>query len=120
MTVRPAPDTMALLSGFVPAEQGVAAWKSLDEHARSLRGQGDPRSLGQIMADTLVERVTGQAAASAVPVEIGLTMPTDALLVTMRPRPRSTAMGRSRPSSPATCRASSLRGRSSAGSSPTR
>jgi hypothetical protein len=80
VTLRPAPDTMALLSGFVPAEQGVAAWKSLDEHARSLRSQGDPRSLGQIMADTLVERVTGQTAALAVPVEIGLTMPTDALL----------------------------------------
>lgn len=80
VSMRPAPDTMALLSGLVPAEQGVAAWKCLDEHARSLKGRGDVRSLGQIMADTFIERLTGQATADAVPVEIGLTMPTDALL----------------------------------------
>jgi hypothetical protein len=32
------------------------------------------------MADTLVERVTGQATADAVPVEVNLLLPTDALL----------------------------------------
>jgi hypothetical protein len=71
---------MAVLSAFLPAEQGVAAWASLDRHARILRADGDPRSLGQLMADTLVERVTGQADATAIPVEIGLTMAVDDLV----------------------------------------
>jgi hypothetical protein len=80
VSIRPAPDTMALLSGFVPCEQGVAAWAALDRDARARRAAGDPRSRGQIMADTFIERLTGQATATAVPVEIGLTMTTDALL----------------------------------------
>jgi hypothetical protein len=73
---------MALVTGFLPVEQGVAAWASLDRHARSLKATGDIRSLGQIMADTMVERLTGQATAAAVPIEIGLTMSADALLST--------------------------------------
>jgi hypothetical protein len=80
VTVRPAPDTMALVSAFVPAEQGVAVHASLDRHARGLRAAGDPRTLGQIRADTLVERVTGQAAGTAFPVEISITMTADSLL----------------------------------------
>src|SRR3954452_20367970 len=36
--------------------------------------QGDPRTRGQIMADTLVERVTGQAAAGNARIEIQLVM----------------------------------------------
>ncbi|MDX6365439.1 MAG: hypothetical protein QOK30_515, partial [Nocardioidaceae bacterium] len=75
VTIRPAPDTMALVSGCVPVEQGVAAWASLDRAARSRRANGDPRSLSQLRADTFIERLTGQATATAVPVEIGLTVP---------------------------------------------
>jgi hypothetical protein len=71
---------MALITGFVPVEQGVAAWVSLDRDARSRRAGGDPRSLSQIMADTFIERLTGQANAAAVPVEIGLTLTVDSLL----------------------------------------
>jgi Domain of unknown function (DUF222) len=78
--IRPAPDTMSVLSAVLPAEQGVAAWANLDRHARALRATGDPRSVGQLMADALVERVTGQATAAAIPVEIGLTMTADSLL----------------------------------------
>ena len=78
--IRPAPDTMTVLSAVLPAEQGVAAWANLDRHARALRATGDPRSIGQLMADTLVERITGQATASAIPVEIGLTMTAGTLL----------------------------------------
>jgi hypothetical protein len=80
VSIRPAPDTMALVTGFVPVEQGVAAWAALDRDARARRANGDPRSRGQIMADTFIERLTGQTTAPAVPVEIGLTMPADALL----------------------------------------
>lgn len=74
VTLRPAPDTMSLLTGLLPVAQGVAVHASLTRHADSLRAQGDERSRGQIMADTLVERVTGQSTADAVPVGVNLVM----------------------------------------------
>ncbi|MDX6300624.1 MAG: hypothetical protein QOF53_1838 [Nocardioidaceae bacterium] len=80
VTVRPAPDTMAYLTGLLPAREGVAVYAALVKHADSLRSEGDVRTRGQIMADTLVERVTGQASASGVPVEVHLVM-TDAALL---------------------------------------
>ncbi len=80
VTLRPAPDTMSLLSGLLPAKQGVACLAALSTHADSRRAQGDARSRGQIMADTLVERITGQATAHAVPVEVNLHMTDTTLL----------------------------------------
>lgn len=80
VTVRPAPDTMSYLTGFLPAEQGIAVHTALSRHADSLRARGDTRSRGQIMADTLVERVTGQARAGGAPAEIQLVMTDRALL----------------------------------------
>ena len=79
VTLRPAPDTMTILSGLLPLPQGVAVIAALNRQADSLRSQGDERSRGQIMADTLVERVTGRAPASAVPVEVKLVMTDQAL-----------------------------------------
>jgi hypothetical protein len=72
--LRPAPDTMSYLTGLLPVEQGVACKVALERHADSLRSQGDPRSRGQIMADTLVQRLTGQATAEAVHAEIQLVI----------------------------------------------
>ncbi|SDU84721.1 HNH endonuclease signature motif containing protein [Jiangella alkaliphila] len=80
VSIRPAPDTMAVLSALLPCEQGVAAYAALRRHADTLVGAGDGRSRDQIMADTLVERLTGQATADAVSAEIGLVM-TDAALL---------------------------------------
>lgn len=80
VTVRPAPDTMSYLTGFLPAEQGIAVHVSLTKHADALRAAGDQRSRGQIMADTLVERVTGQTEAPATPAEIQLVMTDRSLL----------------------------------------
>ncbi len=80
VTVRPAPDTMSLVTGFLPVAQGVAVHAALTAHADSLRAAGDARSRGQIMADTFVERLTGQSAAKAVPVEVQLVMTDQALL----------------------------------------
>lgn len=80
VTVRPAPDVMAIVSGYVPAAQGVACHKALDHHAKALRACGDPRSLDQIKADTFVQRLTGQAAASGAPIEVGLVMTDTTLL----------------------------------------
>ena len=78
--LRPAPDTMAILSGYLPVEQGVACLAALRRHTDSVKADGDRRSRDQIMADTLVERLTGQAAAADVNVEVHLLMPLSSLL----------------------------------------
>ena len=80
VSLRPAPDTMTFLTGLLPVAQGVAVHAALTRHADSLRSAGDQRGRGQIMADTLVEHVTGQATAVAVPVEVQLVMSDTALL----------------------------------------
>lgn len=80
VSIRPAPDTMAFVTGLLPVAQGVAVHATLTRHADALRAAGDTRTRGQIMADTLVERITGQATAAAVPVEIQLVMTDEALL----------------------------------------
>ena len=70
--LRPAPDAMVVFTGFLPVEQGVACWAALRAHTDTVKGRGDPRTRDQIMADTLVERVTGQAAATDVQAEVAL------------------------------------------------
>lgn len=80
VTIRPKPETMAALSVLAPVAQSVAAYASLRRHADTLIGCGDGRTRGQIMADTAIERLTGQTAANAVPVEINLIMTDQALL----------------------------------------
>jgi hypothetical protein len=57
VTVRPAPDVMTHLSALLPVKDGVAVLAVLTREADRLRAAGDPRSRGQIMADTLVQRV---------------------------------------------------------------
>ncbi|MGP5165230.1 DUF222 domain-containing protein [Arthrobacter rhombi] len=79
VSLRPAPDTMSILSGLLPVAQGVSVLKALTGEADRLVGIGDGRTRGQIMADTLVERLTGQATAAAVPVAIQLVMTDRAL-----------------------------------------
>src|SRR5204862_6972046 len=80
VTLRPAPDTMAVLSALLPVEQGVACLAALRQHADTAVATGDGRSRDQVMADTLVERLTGQARAQDVDVEVGIVIPVDALL----------------------------------------
>lgn len=80
VTLRPAPDVMSHLSALLPAAQGVAMHAALTREADSLRAGGDARSRGQIMADTLVQRVTGQTTASAVPVAVNVVISDAALL----------------------------------------
>jgi hypothetical protein len=79
VTLRPAPDTMTHLTGLLPVAQGVAVYAALVREAEAARSRGDERTRGQVMADTLVERVTGQASARQVPVEVQLVI-TDATL----------------------------------------
>ena len=78
--VRPAPDTMAVLTGYLPVEQGIACYAALRQHADTAVATGDSRTRDQIMADTLVERLTGQTTAGDVNVELQLMMPLDALI----------------------------------------
>ncbi|HJY44708.1 MAG TPA: DUF222 domain-containing protein [Propionibacteriaceae bacterium] len=80
VTLRAAPDTMSLLSGYLPAEQGVACLKSLRDQTDAMKAAGDPRCRDQIMADTLVERLTGQAQAADVNAEVQIVIGLDALL----------------------------------------
>lgn len=78
VSIRPAPDTMTYVTALLPVKQGVAVYAAL---ARTADCSMDPdRGRGQIMADTLVERVTGVPAASAVPIGVNITISDAALL----------------------------------------
>jgi hypothetical protein len=78
--LRPAPDAMCRLTALLPVAEGVATYAALGASADSVVAVGDVRGRGQIMADTLVERVTGQRHASDVPVEVHVVMTDQALL----------------------------------------
>ncbi|WJR35538.1 DUF222 domain-containing protein [Mycobacteroides immunogenum] len=78
VSIRPAPDTMTYLTALLPMKQGVAVYAALKRAADTSM---DPvRGQGQIMADTLVERVTGVSVAEAVPIGVNITISDEALL----------------------------------------
>ncbi|WP_240974483.1 HNH endonuclease [Crystallibacter degradans] len=74
VSCRPAPDTMAQVSCLLPVVQGVAVHAALAKEADRLKAQGDERGRGQLMADILVERVTGQPAENPAKIEVQLVM----------------------------------------------
>ena len=80
VSVRPAPDVMALLSARLPAPQAIACYQALRSHALAARASGDPRTLNQLMADELCSRLTGRTVVDGIDVEVGLVM-TDAALL---------------------------------------
>ena len=75
--VRPAPDSMTYVTALLPMPQGVAVYASLRRAADTC---GDGRGRGQVMADTLVERVTGRPADVPVPVAVQLVITDETLL----------------------------------------
>ena len=77
VTIRPAPDTMTYVTALLPVAQGVGVYAALKRAADTTF---DDRSRGQIMADTLVERVTGRPADQPEPVAVNLVISDDALL----------------------------------------
>jgi hypothetical protein len=79
VSLRPAPDTMTYLTALLPVHQGVAVYAALTRRADSLHAAGDPRSLGQIKADTLVEWTTGTPG-GITGIEINLVMTDRTLL----------------------------------------
>lgn len=80
VTIRPAPDTMVYVTALVPVAQGVAVHATLTKAAATAIGEGDDRGKGQIMADTLVELVTGRVTEAPPPVELHLVMTDRTLL----------------------------------------
>ncbi|NUL49538.1 DUF222 domain-containing protein, partial [Cellulosimicrobium funkei] len=76
VSVRPAPGAMAYLTALLPMAQAVGCLGSLKKSAATTVGTGDraERTQDQVMADLLVERLTGQTHAEDVPVEIHLVM----------------------------------------------
>ena len=81
VTLRPAPDTMTYLTALLPVKDGVAAYAALSAAAATARAEADGRTRGQVMADTLVARVTGREESAPVPLHVGLVMTDRALLV---------------------------------------
>src|ERR1700744_375234 len=77
VTIRPAPDTMAYLTALLPVAQGVSVYAALRREADVC---ADGRSRGQVMADTLVERVTGRDAAIPTPIAVNLVLSDETLL----------------------------------------
>ena len=77
VSLRPAPDCMAWLTALLPVKDGVACYAALEAAADAAATREHPR--GQVMADTLVERVTGRTAADGVDVQVSLIMPLDSL-----------------------------------------
>src|SRR5450830_560353 len=74
VSLRPAPDTMCYLTALLPVAAGVAAYAALTRHADTARSAGDTRSRGQLMADELVQRITGKAGGiSGVEIQLVMT-----------------------------------------------
>jgi hypothetical protein len=102
--LKPAPDSVAVLSCLLPAAQAVAAYKARCAAADSARTSctqapgggprtpqdGDGRTRDQAMADTLVERLTGQGGAGNIRIAVNLVM-SDAALIGGTPEPAALA-----------------------------
>ncbi|MGA5544369.1 DUF222 domain-containing protein [Mycobacterium sp. NPDC051198] len=69
--IRPAPDCMARLTVLLPVQKGVGVYAALK---RSADTTFDGRTRGQVMADTVAERVTGRPATVPEPVAVNLLL----------------------------------------------
>lgn len=77
VTIRPAPDTMTYVTALLPVAKGVGVYAALKRAADTTF---DDRSRGEIMADTLFERVTGTPADIADAVAVDLVITDETLL----------------------------------------
>jgi hypothetical protein len=80
VSIRPAPDAMAYVTALLPAAQGVSVYAALNRAAGAAIAAGDPRSRGAVMADTLVERVTGRPVWHPEPIAVNLVLSDETLL----------------------------------------
>ncbi len=84
-SLRPAPDTMTWFGALLSVKNGVAVHAVLQREADRLRAAGDPRTRGQIMTDTLVQRVVAPHLAAVsegaeLPIVVSLVVPDSVLL----------------------------------------
>ncbi|WP_431841458.1 DUF222 domain-containing protein [Calidifontibacter indicus] len=93
--MKPAPDGMCRLGAELPAAQAVAAYNALRRDAARMVADGSSggRTLQQTMADLLVERLTGQSSAAAIPVEVQVVMTADQLFGSAPPQDESARHG---------------------------
>jgi hypothetical protein len=77
VSIRPAPDTMTYLTALLPVAQGVSVYAALRRQADTCF---DGRSRGQVMADALVELVTGRSGAVATPIAVNLVVSDETLM----------------------------------------
>jgi hypothetical protein len=77
VTIRPAPDTMTYVTALLPVAKGVGVYAALKRAADTIF---DDRSRGQVMADTLIERVTGRPAEVPEPMAVNLVISDETLL----------------------------------------
>lgn len=68
---------MTWVTALLPVARGVSVYAALKRAADTTF---DDRTRGQVMADTLVERVTGQPAEAAQPVAVNLVLSDETLL----------------------------------------
>lgn len=73
-------DGMGHLSAVLPATDLSMIMSSLTEAAETARAGGDERDRGQLVADTLVERLGGLGRATAVPTALKVVVSAEALL----------------------------------------
>ncbi|MEU0265728.1 DUF222 domain-containing protein [Nocardioides sp. NPDC006303] len=79
VSLRPAPDTMTWLGALLPVKDGVAVFAALDQAARAAHAAGDERTRTQVMADTLVDRITGRETGGKPRIEVKVVMTADSL-----------------------------------------
>ena len=89
VTLRQGEDGMTWLTARLPVEQGVACAAALEKAYHRIQADPAPltRTRGQVMADTLVERVTGQVTAEHVNIEVQVVVPVEALVDPGSPLP---------------------------------
>lgn len=75
-------DGMGRVSAVLPIQQAVAVYEGLMGAAESVAAAGGAkgRRNNQLMADTFVERLTGQSSAADVPTEVHLVVEAETLL----------------------------------------
>ncbi|MCV7009713.1 HNH endonuclease [Mycobacterium gordonae] len=77
VTIRPAPDTMTRISALLPLAQGVGVYAAL---RRAADTTFDRRTRGQVMADTLIERITATPASTPANIALNVVISDRALL----------------------------------------
>jgi hypothetical protein len=74
------PDGVGTLAALLHAEEAVACHQVLDAYARGRRADGDQRTIAELMADTLVERITGISKPTDMWVEVQMVIAASSLL----------------------------------------